>query len=230
MVGWHLLGEFFWGGVDGGDVLVYYSIVTRVSNGLRQALGWVAAPLMAEPTHRPMTLGLVTTLGAQVATGGRVYDRRRGYDRRTGCDREFPVLISIDPSNGLPIYEQIVRQVKFNVASGALAPGQQVPSVRELAKQLALNPNTIQRAYQLLQSDSVLETIRGRGQVVSPGARRQCLDQRLLLIRERLGLVIEEALRAGLEDELVREEFESALQRHRRPSKSSGASDEKELA
>jgi GntR family transcriptional regulator len=124
------------------------------------------------------------------------------------------MLISIDPSNGIPIYEQIVRQVKYNVANGALVSGQQVPSVRELAKLLAINPNTIQRAYQLLQSDGVLETVRGRGQHVSAGAKRSCVSQRANLIRQRLGLVVEEALQAGLEPAELRESFESVVRRY----------------
>lgn len=124
------------------------------------------------------------------------------------------MLISIDPSNGIPIYEQIVRQVKYNVANGALVSGQQVPSVRDLAKMLAINPNTIQRAYQLLQSDGVLETMRGRGQHVSAGAKRSCVSQRANLIRERLELVVEEALQAGLEPAELRESFESVVRRY----------------
>ena len=70
-------------------------------------------------------------------------------------------MISVDPSNGLAIYDQIVRQIKFAIASGAVLPGELVPSVRELAKQVAVNPNTVSRAYRELQSENVLETVRG---------------------------------------------------------------------
>ena len=55
--------------------------------------------------------------------------------------------LSIEPDNGIPIYEQLVRQIKYAVAEGVLVPGQVIPSVREMAKQLTLNPNTVQRAY-----------------------------------------------------------------------------------
>ena len=65
------------------------------------------------------------------------------------------MLYHIDPSNGLAIYEQIARQVKFAVAQGALRTGDLVPSVRELAQTLAVNPNTVARAYRDLQSDGV---------------------------------------------------------------------------
>lgn len=124
------------------------------------------------------------------------------------------MLISIDPSNGIPIYEQIVRQVKYNIASGALVSGQMVPSVRELSKQLAINPNTIQRAYQVLQVEGVLETLRGRGQHVSANAKDSCVSQRLQLIQERLELVVEEGLQAGLDPEQLRASMEGALRRH----------------
>ena len=67
------------------------------------------------------------------------------------------MLISIDASSGLAIYDQIVRQIKFAIASEAVLPGELVPSVRELAKQVAVNPNTVARAYRELQAENVLE-------------------------------------------------------------------------
>ena len=66
------------------------------------------------------------------------------------------MILQIDTSNGLAIYEQVVRQLKFAVASGKLRRGELVPSVRELSKQLAINPNTVSRAYRQLQDEDVL--------------------------------------------------------------------------
>ena len=60
--------------------------------------------------------------------------------------------LSIEPNNGVPIYEQLVRQIKYAVAEGILVPGQIIPSVRDMAKQLTVNPNTVQRAYFQLQN------------------------------------------------------------------------------
>ena len=57
------------------------------------------------------------------------------------------MIISIDATNGLAIYDQIVRQIKFAIASEVLLPGELIPSVREMAKQTAVNPNTVSRAY-----------------------------------------------------------------------------------
>ncbi len=73
------------------------------------------------------------------------------------------MFFSIDPNNGVAIYDQIVRQVKFAIAEGTLRAGQLLPSVRNLSQQLTINPNTIARAYQQLQSDGIVETLRGRG-------------------------------------------------------------------
>jgi GntR family transcriptional regulator len=120
------------------------------------------------------------------------------------------VFLQIDAHNGLAVYDQIVRQVKFAVADGALTAGELVPSVRELARELAINPNTVARAYRQLQDDGVIETVRGTGLAVADGARRQCQSERTKLIRARLRLVLEEAALSGLDqqeiEQLVRTE------------------------
>lgn len=110
------------------------------------------------------------------------------------------MFFHIDPADGLPIYEQVVRQVKFAVAGGSLRAGELIPSVRELARQLAINPNTVARAYRDLQAERVLESVRGTGLAVAAGADALCRQQRLELIRERLRQVLAEARRSGLAD------------------------------
>lgn len=122
----------------------------------------------------------------------------------------------IEPNNGMPIFEQIVRQVKYAVAEGVLLPGQLLPSVRTLAKTLAVNPNTIQRAYQELQSEEILESLRGRGIAVCGGAKRRCVSDRQTLLGERLSAVVEEAMKSGLEPERLREMFEKAIKQSTR--------------
>ena len=83
--------------------------------------------------------------------------------------------------------------------------------MRELARDLAINPNTVARAYRELQDDGVLETVRGMGLSITTSARRQCQAERTKLIRARMRLVLEEALRSGLSageiDELVESEL-----------------------
>ena len=114
------------------------------------------------------------------------------------------MFFAIEFSDGLAIYEQIVRQVKYAVAGGALKPGELVPSVRELARELAINPNTVARAYRELQRDRVIETVRGTGLEVASGAAERCRNERIKLIRARLKQVLAEAKRSGLNGDELR--------------------------
>ncbi len=127
------------------------------------------------------------------------------------------MFLRIDPDNGLAIYDQVVRQVKFAIAGEALKSGDLVPSVRELARELAINPNTVSRAYLQLQHDGVLETVRGLGLSVSAGAAKRCRSEGSKLIRERLAQVFEEARLSHLDPDELRKmvgtELESALKR-----------------
>jgi GntR family transcriptional regulator len=86
--------------------------------------------------------------------------------------------------------------------------------VRELARELAINPNTVARAYRQLQDDGVVEPVRGTGLAIAATARRQCQSERIKLIRGRLRMVLEEALHSGLDEHeiesLLRDELASA--------------------
>ncbi|MGW8257147.1 MAG: GntR family transcriptional regulator [Thermoguttaceae bacterium] len=123
------------------------------------------------------------------------------------------MFFNIDFSNELAIYDQIIRQVKFAVAGGLLKPGEMVPSVRDLARELTLNPNTVARAYRQLQSDGILTSLRGMGLVVAEGTIERCRQERVELIRARLEQVLAEAKHAGLSAEkifaLVRDEWKA---------------------
>ena len=121
------------------------------------------------------------------------------------------MFFHIDPSNGLPIYEQVVRQVKFAVAAGVLKPAEMVPSVREVARELALNPNTVARAYRELQAEGVLQPVRGTGLQVAAGAAEACRRQRRDLIQQRLGQVLREARQSRLDGDELRRLVEAEL-------------------
>jgi GntR family transcriptional regulator len=108
------------------------------------------------------------------------------------------MFFQVDPANGVAIFDQVVRQVKFAIARGAIRPGNMVPSVRELAKELAINPNTVARAYQQLQSEGVLEGVRGMGLEVAADALKHCRSERLKIIQGRLKTALVEALQSGL--------------------------------
>ncbi len=79
------------------------------------------------------------------------------------------MLMRVNPSSGLPLYLQIQAQVKNAVAAGALKPGDALPSVRKLAADLGINPNTVARAYLDLDRDGVIKAVPGGGTFVSDG-------------------------------------------------------------
>ena len=113
------------------------------------------------------------------------------------------MFFSINTNNGIAIYQQIVRQVKFAVAEGSLQPGQLLPGGRSLSVELAINPNTVVKAYQQLQSEGVLESMRGRGMMVCQGAAKFCRQERKAIISDGLKTVLSEALHAGLSPEEI---------------------------
>lgn len=114
------------------------------------------------------------------------------------------MFIQIDFQNGLPIYEQVVRQVKFAIAGEDFKEGELVPSVREIARELAINPNTVARAFRQLQTDGVLQSVRGTGLAVAPGAAERCRKDRVELIRARLTQVLSEAVQSRLDPDELR--------------------------
>ncbi len=114
------------------------------------------------------------------------------------------MFFQIDLASELAIYDQVVRQVKFAVASEVIKAGELVPSVRELARELAINPNTVARAYRQLQSEQVLDSVRGTGLAVANGAAKRCRGQRVDLIRARLREVLAEAKQSRLAVDQIR--------------------------
>jgi len=129
------------------------------------------------------------------------------------------MFLHVDPANGVAIYEQVVRQIKFAVARGALKPGQLIPSVRDVAHELAINPNTVAKAYQQLQNDEVLVSKRGLGFEVAEGAVARCRQDRKKLLQVRLRQVLGEVMQSGLENDelrqLVQQELEAVLRKGR---------------
>ena len=121
------------------------------------------------------------------------------------------MFFAIDTANGIAVYEQIVRQVKFAVAREAIKPGEMIPSVRELARELAVNPNTVARAYRQLQTDGVLASVRGTGLEVAARARDRCRRETVELIRARLRQVLLEAQQTQLSDDELRALVETEL-------------------
>lgn len=116
----------------------------------------------------------------------------------------------IDPSSGTPIYRQIVDQVKQAVAGGVLQPGQRLPATRDLAVELAVNPNTVVKAYQVLELEGVIELPRGRGAFVANVPQHDPHERAALLLPavERLAA---EAFRLGCGRDEVLDLVERAM-------------------
>jgi len=130
------------------------------------------------------------------------------------------MLISIQPDNGMPIYEQIVAQIIYGVAAASLEVGTFIPSVRELAEQLLVHPNTVARAYQELERDGIVIARRGRGMEVTDGALTVCRTKRKERVRERIQQALREAAASVLSPDEIRrivEEELAAVNGSRRP-------------
>ncbi|MHC5200032.1 MAG: GntR family transcriptional regulator [Planctomycetota bacterium] len=115
------------------------------------------------------------------------------------------MFIRIEPSSSVPIYRQISDQIRYQIAAGILKEGDKVPSVRELAAQLAVNQNTILKVYNELCRENVLKIVRGEGTYVSSSEQNIPMSERKEMIagplREaavlaiQLGIPVEEILK-----------------------------------
>lgn len=100
--------------------------------------------------------------------------------------------IHITPADGVPIYLQIVNQVKYLVASGRLSPGEELPPIRVLAERLVINPNTVARAYRDLEQAGVVEKRRTAGTYVSDQKSPLARRERIRLLTERIDALLAE--------------------------------------
>src|SRR5688500_6026840 len=101
--------------------------------------------------------------------------------------------LHVSPADGVPIYLQIVNQVKYLVSSGGMAAGEEMPPIRTLAEQLLINPNTVARAYRELELAGVVEQRRTAGMYVSGGASPLALRERLKVLGRRVDALLAEA-------------------------------------
>ena len=119
--------------------------------------------------------------------------------------------ITIDIDNPQPQFEQLIDQIKAAVTAGALRPGDALPSIRQLASDLALNSKTVAKAYQLLTRDSIIETKGYRGTYVHPKAKTNCKFNLQEWTLRKLGESISELREAGVTDSEIRNAFASAI-------------------
>jgi GntR family transcriptional regulator len=107
--------------------------------------------------------------------------------------------LRVSAHDGVPIYLQIVNQVKYLVAAQRLAPGEALPSVRKLAEQLTVNPNTVARAYRELETAGVLTTRRGAGVYVSEQGSPLARSEQIKILTERIDVLLAEARQMNVE-------------------------------
>ena len=123
------------------------------------------------------------------------------------------MYIAIDPSSGLPIYMQIVNQIKTGIAMGRLLPEEPLPSVRQLALDLAVNPNTVARAYLDLEYEGVIYKRQGAGTFVSSQGVEMSKNERRKVLSELIERALVEGVNLGLDERELRETFERVLEK-----------------
>ncbi len=96
------------------------------------------------------------------------------------------MLIVVDSHSGVPVYRQLMDQIRFHIASGMLKPGDDLPSTRTLSAELGVNPMTISKAYSFLERDNIIERRPGRPLVVKAMKAAELRDQRMEQVRQSL--------------------------------------------
>lgn len=131
----------------------------------------------------------------------------------------MPIWLDVDARSGVPIYVQIVSQVRHAVEIGSLTSGDRLPTVRALAGDLTVAPNTVVKAYNELQRAGLIESRAGVGTVVAEGVGEMAREQRMAALYERLGVLVRDAAGMGITEDELWERFEAAFERlHERTS------------
>jgi len=100
------------------------------------------------------------------------------------------MLIVVDSHSGVPVYRQLMDQIKFHVASGMLKPGDELPSTRTLSSELGVNPMTISKAYSFLERDNIIERRPGRPLVVKAMKAAELRGHRMEQVRDSLASTV----------------------------------------
>ncbi len=124
----------------------------------------------------------------------------------------------VDPHSHVPIYEQIVEHIHGRITAGVFRPDEPLPSIRALALELVVNPNTVQRAYQELERQGVVYTQKGLGVFVASNGNVSARSRSEGAVRERFAQGIDLARAASLPDQTIRGLFDRSFQEHRSAS------------
>ena len=118
----------------------------------------------------------------------------------------------INNQSMVPIYEQIMEQIKKAIASGELSEGSMLPSVRGLAAELRISALTVKKAYDRLEEEGLTVTVHGKGTFVTETNRELVKEQQRMMAEQELQKVVEKALRGGLTKQELRDLFEMIME------------------
>jgi len=121
------------------------------------------------------------------------------------------MLFRTNPSLGVPIYLQLMEQVRHAIETGALRPGEQLPGIRPLAEELVINPNTVAKAYRELEHEGIIELRHGAGAFVTQQASARKTTDKLRAAQAIVATAVEKLHAKGVSDEEIRRLFEAEL-------------------
>lgn len=111
-------------------------------------------------------------------------------------------MFNIDYRNPKPIYEQLTEQIEDFAMKGILKQDEQLPSVRQLAMELSINPNTIQKAYTNLEKMGITYSVKGRGSFIAPISKKM-IDDKIFIIKSDIKNLVKEAKSLGVENDTI---------------------------
>jgi GntR family transcriptional regulator len=121
--------------------------------------------------------------------------------------------LDVDPRSGVPIYVQLVEGVRHALTVGTLRPGERLPTVRTLAEELVVAPNTVVKAYNELQRAGLIESRPGVGTVVAVNLEEVVREQQVEALYERLGMLVRDAVGLGITEDDLWERFDAEFER-----------------
>ena len=120
----------------------------------------------------------------------------------------------LNPTSGVPIYLQLMEQIKHGIETAALQPGDQLPGIRKLAESVVMNPNTVAKAYRELEHEGYIEVRHGAGAFISAKLNTRKVHDRMDLVRPLIEKAVAQAAKIGLSDEEIRRLVEAELLKH----------------
>lgn len=129
------------------------------------------------------------------------------------------MLFRLNPNSGVPIYLQLMEQIKHAIETGALRPGDQLPGIRKMAETLVMNPNTVAKAYRELEHEGVIEVRHGAGAFVSAQSDSRQLADRMRQAQPIVQKTVRQLLQMGISEDEVRRLIDAELLDNREQSK-----------